>query len=254
MSTYMLILVCLGVITHHAMGRMLNTIADIDVNEDIESRGEMIRTMRGDIEIMLGLQSVIKTMLEEVETKGKERDEQMLKGLNRLLQNTSHVQTSTEEEQGDRGAFTNITQTTESMQVSPHIQPEDASHGNLSGLVVITTPPLSNPNTTSITTFTTTTTNLDMIRNRQIYVRRLGLYLVKRATQCENGLMPIHEARDLFSSFNVGIRGVIYYKGYQLRDRRCVFTNDGYDYTCRAFSSSIWNSDGAFFVCNQVVS
>ena len=79
---------------------MINTIADIDMNEDIESRGEMIRTMRGDIEIMLGLQSVIKTMLEEAETKGKERDEQMLKGLNRLLQNTSHVQTSTEEEQG----------------------------------------------------------------------------------------------------------------------------------------------------------
>ena len=183
MSTYMLILVCLSVITHHATSRMINTIADIDMNEDIESRGEMIRTMRGDIEIMLGLQSVIKTMLEEVETKGKERDEQMLKGLNRLLQNTSHVQASTEEEQGDRGVFTNITQTTESMQVSPHIQPEDASHGNLSGLVVITTTPLSNPNTASTTT--TTTTNLDMIRNRQIYVRRFELYMVKRATQCE---------------------------------------------------------------------
>ena len=251
MSTYMLILVCLSVITHHATSRMINTIADIDMNEDIESRGEMIRTMRGDIEIMLGLQSVIKTMLEEAETKGKERDEQMLKGLNRLLQNTSHVQTPTEEEQGDRGVSTNITQTTESMQVSLHIQPEDASHGNLSDLVVITTTPLSNPNTTSTTT---TTNNPDMIRNRQIYVRRFGLYLVKRTTQCENGLMPIHEARDLFSSSNFGIRGVSYYKGYQFRNRRCVFTNYGYGYTCRAFSSSIWNDDGAFFVCNQVLS
>ena len=253
MSTYMLILVCLSVITHHATSRMLNTIADIDMSEDIESRGEMIRTMRGDIEIMLGLQSVIKTMLEEVETKGKERYEQVLRGLNRLSQNTSHVQTSTEEEQGDRDVSTNITQTTESMQVSPHIEPEDASHGNLSGLVVITTTPLSNPNTTSSTT-TITTTEPDMIRNRQIYVRRFGLYLVKRTTQCENGLMPIHEARDLFSSANFGIRGVSYYKGYQLRNRRCVFTNYGYGYTCRAFSSSIWNDDSAFFVCNQVLS
>ena len=129
MSTYMLILVCLSVITHHAASRMLNTIVDPDMSEDIESRGEMIRTMRGDIEIMLGLQSVIKTMLEEVETKGKDRDEQMLEGLNRLLQNTTHIHTSTEEEQGDKTASTNITQTTESMQVSPHIQPEDASHG-----------------------------------------------------------------------------------------------------------------------------
>ena len=42
MSTYMLILVCLSVITHHATSRMINTIADIDTNEDIESRGEMI--------------------------------------------------------------------------------------------------------------------------------------------------------------------------------------------------------------------
>ena len=59
----MLILVCLGIATHHAASRMINTIADIDVSEYIESRGEMIHTMRGDIEIMLGLQSVIKTML-----------------------------------------------------------------------------------------------------------------------------------------------------------------------------------------------
>ena len=95
MSTYMLILVCLGVATHHATSRMMSTIADIDASEDIESRGEMIRTMRGDIEIMLGLQYVIKTMPEEVETKGKDRDEQMLEGLNRLLQNTTHIQTST---------------------------------------------------------------------------------------------------------------------------------------------------------------
>ena len=253
MSTYMLILVCLSVITHHATSRMINTIADIDMNEDIESRGEMIRTMRGDIEIMLGLQSVIKTMLEEAETKGKKRDEQVLKGLNRLLQNTSHVQTPTEEEQGNRGVSTNITQTTESMQVSLHNQPENVPHGNLSDLVVITTTPLPNPNTTSTIT-TTTTNNPDMIRNRQIYVRRFGLYLVKRTTQCENGLMPIHEARDLFASSNFGIRGVSYYKGYQFRNRRCVFTNYGYGYTCRAFSSSIWNDDGAFFVCNQVLS
>ena len=250
MSTYMLILVCLSVITHHAASRMLNTIFDSDMSEDIESRGEMIHTMRGDIEIMLGLQSVIKTMLEEAETKGKERYEQVLRGVNRLSQITS-----TEEEQGDRDVSTNITQTTESMQVSPHIEPEDASHGNLSGVVVITTP-LSNPNTTSSTTTTTTTTTTepDMIRNRQIYVRRFGLYLVKRTTQCENGLMPIREARDLFSSANFGIRGVSYYKGYQLRNRRCVFTNYGYGFTCRAFSSSIWNDDGAFFVCNQVLS
>ena len=165
----------------------------------------------------------------------------MLEGLNRSLQNTTHIQTSTEEEQGDRRAFTNITQTTESMQVSPHIQPEDASHGNLSGLVDITTSPLSNLNTTSTTTLTTT---LDITRNRQIYVRRLGLYLVKRAIQSDNGLMPILEVKDLFSSSNFGIRGVTYYKGYQFRNRRCVFTN--YGYTCRAFSSSIWNSDGVF--------
>ena len=168
----------------------------------------------------------------------------MLEGLNSLLQNTTHVQTSTEEEQGDRSVFANITQTTESMQqVSPHIQPEDASQGNLSGLIAITTSPLSNLNTTSITTLNTT---LGITRSRQIYVRRFGLCLVKRATQCENGLMPIHEARDLFSSSNFGICGVTYYKGYQFRDRRCVFTNYGYGYTCRAFSSSIWNSDGAF--------
>ena len=88
-------------------------------------------------------------MLEEVDTKGKERDEQMFEGVNRLLQNTTHTQTLTEEEQGDRGALNNITQTTESMRVSPHIQPEDVSHGNLSGLAVITTSPLSNLNTTS---------------------------------------------------------------------------------------------------------
>ena len=50
----MLILVCLGVAKHHATSRMINTIADIDVSEEIESCGEMIRTMRGDIEIMLG--------------------------------------------------------------------------------------------------------------------------------------------------------------------------------------------------------
>ena len=68
MSTYMLILVCLGAATHHATSRMINTIAGIHLSEDIESRGEM---MQGDIEIMLGLQSVIKTMLEEVETRAR---------------------------------------------------------------------------------------------------------------------------------------------------------------------------------------
>ena len=221
-------------------GRMLNGLSNdwtdrgSDVDYEPLTRKMMLENIERDLDIMLGLQSVLKSIVEESDTRHENREREILTEIKKLRQNQGSVLTNVSDAV--------VPGNTLSLLIHNHSNTSQSSTPQTLVTSTSTLPTSPTQNTSNLTE-----SSLTESPGRMLYVPEKSLYLSRHQGLCERGVMDVYEAVDNFGTTYV--RGVSYFKGMRRRRKRCVFVVNTSRIICRV-RDSIWNGQNAYFVCN----
>ena len=222
-------------------GEMYNTLEGWDYGEDYTHNrdyGGAVSVLQEDVETVLGLQVVVKSMLDDV-IGGQHAQTEQLSSI--LGSSVLTFNRSTEPPQTTPS--TTAAQRNTNMEILEELV-EELQRNSTQG----TTSPPSNTTLSSSSTPQTTQAHTPQHRSRlpnKFFSQEEGVWFARRAEECENGVMPIMEVHERLSSSRV--ENVVALKGYS-GQKLCYFVTYWERVVCRRPNERL-RRPGYYFVC-----
>ena len=222
-------------------GEMYNTLEGWDYGEDYTHNrdyGGAVGVLQEDVETVLGLQVVVKSMLDDV-IGGQHAQTEQLSSI--LGSSVLTFNRSTEPPQTTPS--TTPAQRNTNMEILEELV-EELQRNSTQG----TTSPPSNTTLSSSSTPQTTQAHTSQHRSRlpnKFFSQEEGVWFARRPEECENGVMPIMEVHERFSSSRV--ENVVALKGYS-GQKLCYFVTYWERFVCRRPNERL-RRPGYYFVC-----
>ena len=222
-------------------GEMYNTLEGWDYGEDYmhnRDYGGAVGVLQEDVETVLGLQVVVKSMLDDV-IGGQHAQTEQLSSI--LGSSVLTFNRSTEPPQTTPS--TTPAQRNTNMEILEELV-EELQRNSTQG----TTSRSTNTTLSSTSTPQTTQTQTSHHRSRlpnKFFSQEEGAWFARRPEDCENGVMPIMEVHERFSSSRV--ENVVALKGYS-GQKLCYFVTYWERFVCRRPNERL-RRPGYYFVC-----
>ena len=222
-------------------GEMYNTLEGWDYGEDYTHNrdyGGAVGVLQEDVETVLGLQVVVKSMLDDV-IGGQHAQKEQLSSI--LGSSVLTFNRSTEPPQTTPS--TTPAQRNTNMEILEELVEElqrNSTQGTTSRPTNTTLSSSSTPQTTQ-----TQTSHHRLRLPNKFFSQEEGAWFARRPEDCENGAMPIMEVHERFSSSRV--ENVVALKGYS-GQKLCYFVTYWERFVCRRPNERL-RRPGYYFVC-----
>ena len=222
-------------------GEMYNTLEGWDYGEDYTHNrdyGGAVGVLQEDVETVLGLQVVVKSMLDDV-IGGQHAQKEQLSSI--LGSSVLTFNRSTEPPQTTPS--TTPAQRNTNMEILEELV-EELQRNSTQGTTSRPTNTTLSSSSTPQTTQTQTSHHRSRLPNK-FFSQEEGAWFARRAEECENGVMPIMEVHERFSSSRV--ENVVALKGYS-GQKLCYFVTYWERFVCRRPNERL-RRPGYYFVC-----
>ena len=222
-------------------GEMYNTLEGWDYGEDYTHNrdyGGAVGVLQEDVETVLGLQVVVKSMLDDV-IGGQHAQKEQLSSI--LGSSVLTFNRSTEPPQTTPS--TTPAQRNTNMEILEELV-EELQRNSTQGTTSRPTNTTLSSSSTPQTTQTQTSHHRSRLPNK-FFSQEEGAWFARRPEDCENGAMPIMEVHERFSSSRV--ENVVALKGYS-GQKLCYFVTYWERFVCRRPNERL-RRPGYYFVC-----
>ena len=222
-------------------GEMYNTLEGWDYGEDYTHNrdyGGAVGVLQEDVETVLGLQVVVKSMLDDV-IGGQHAQKEQLSSI--LGSSVLTFNRSTEPPQTTPS--TTPAQRNTNMEILEELV-EELQRNSTQGTTSRPTNTTLSSSSTPQTTQTQTSHHRSRLPNK-FFSQEEGAWFARRPEDCENGVMPIMEVHERFSSSRV--ENVVALKGYS-GQKLCYFVTYWERFVCRRPNERL-RRPGYYFVC-----
>ncbi|MEL7196541.1 MAG: hypothetical protein AAFO96_29220, partial [Bacteroidota bacterium] len=222
-------------------GEMYNTLEGWDYGEDYTHNrdyGGAVGVLQEDVETVLGLQVVVKSMLDDV-IGGQHAQKEQLSSI--LGSSVLTFNRSTEPPQTTPS--TTPAQRNTNMEILEELV-EELQRNSTQGTTSRPTNTTLSSSSTPQTTQTQTSHHRSRLPNK-FFSQEEGAWFARRSEDCENGAMPIMEVHERFSSSRV--ENVVALKGYS-GQKLCYFVTYWERFVCRRPNERL-RRPGYYFVC-----
>ena len=220
---------------------MYNTLEGWDYGEDYTHNrdyGGAVGVLQEDVETVLGLQVVVKSMLDDV-IGGQHAQKEQLSSI--LGSSVLTFNRSTEPPQTTPS--TTPAQRNTNMEILEELV-EELQRNSTQGTTSRPTNTTLSSSSTPQTTQTQTSHHRSRLPNK-FFSQEEGAWFARRPEDCENGAMPIMEVHERFSSSRV--ENVVALKGYS-GQKLCYFVTYWERFVCRRPNERL-RRPGYYFVC-----
>ena len=220
---------------------MYNTLEGWDYGEDYmhnRDYGGAVGVLQEDVETVLGLQVVVKSMLDDV-IGGQHAQKEQLSSI--LGSSVLTFNRSTEPPQTTPS--TTPAQRNTNMEILEELV-EELQRNSTQGTTSRPTNTTLSSSSTPQTTQTQTSHHRSRLPNK-FFSQEEGAWFARRPEDCENGVMPIMEVHERFSSSRV--ENVVALKGYS-GQKLCYFVTYWERFVCRRPNERL-RRPGYYFVC-----
>ena len=222
-------------------GEMYNTLEGWDYGEDYTHNrdyGGAVGVLQEDVETVLGLQVVVKSMLDDV-IGGQHAQKEQLSSI--LGSSVLTFNRSTEPPQTTPS--TTPAQRNTNMEILEELV-EELQRNSTQGTTSRPTNTTLSSSSTPQTTQTQTSHHRSRLPNK-FFSQEEGAWFARRPEDCENWVMPIMEVHERFSSSRV--ENVVALKGYS-GQKLCYFVTYWERFVCRRPNERL-RRPGYYFVC-----